>query len=356
MRLRSKWVPLAAAATLTACAVGSEVDSQPFSPAKDDAGVVQDSMTAVEIGPIDGGFTFDSGVPDSTLPDTNVDETVAPMDTGDPDAPPADTGPDDTGSDPDTADEASIEVGPDAAADGSADETASLDAADETIPADTDPPDTTPVDTGDPDTGTPDTGTPDTGSVVDSSPADVAPEAPPPGPPTVTIDGPADNTSIKYSKTSDACLGQPFSVTYTAPAGLASMQWKFFTPDASKATTGMLGTCTGAAAYGYFLDPAKYAGDTGATLQENVAVSGIYTGSAGTGRWWWCGPPGTAPNAFVASAPAPGTPGLQTLANYCSAKSTPPPTDLGSRWRLEVTVTDKAGKTAVANLYFWVHQ
>jgi hypothetical protein len=365
MRLRTKWVPLAvAAATMTACAVGSELDPQPFSPAKDDAGALKDSSTpAIEIGLADGGFTFDTGSPDTTIAvDSNADETVA-SDAGDPD-----TSLDDTG-----VDEAAIEVGPDDASPedtGTVDpdtgtpdtgdpDTGILDTGDpDTGTPDTGDPDTGTADTGDPDTGTPDTGAPDTGTPdtgpADTGVADVAPEAPPPGPPTVAFDT-ANNLSIAFSKISDVCNGQPFSVTYTAPAGLASMQWKFFTPDASKASAPMNGTCTGAAAYGYFVDPAKYAGNTGGTMQENVAISGIYSGSAGSGRWWWCEPPGNAPNAFVSSPPAPGTVGLQTLSNYCNAKTTPSPSDLGSRWRLEVTVTDNAGKTAVANLYFWVH-
>ncbi|MGZ3420663.1 MAG: hypothetical protein ACXVEE_22495 [Polyangiales bacterium] len=172
----------------------------------------------------------------------------------------------------------------------------------------------------------------------------------------MTIDTPASDTSISYSPTSGVCQGQPFTVTFAAPAGLASMQWRFVTPNAASATTGMLGTCTGDTAYAYFLDPAKYVGSTGAILQENVAIAGTYSGAAGTGRWWWCTPPGSALNAFVPAVPAPGTAGVLPLADYCSAKTTPAPTDLASRWHLEVTVTDQAGKTAVASLYFWVHQ
>ena len=60
--------------------------------------------------------------------------------------------------------------------------------------------------------------------------------------------------------------------------------------------------------------------------------------------------------SFVNSPPAPETPGVQTLSNYCSAKGTPPDTDLGSRWRLEITVVDLNNKTVVVNRYFWGHQ
>ena len=287
--------------------------------------------------------TLDSGPIDSTPADTT------PADTGPDDTGPADTGPADTG----PADTGPADTGPA-----------------DTGPADTGPADTGPADTGPADTGPADTGPADTGA-TDSGPTDTGVDAPDTalGPPTVKVTVPALNTKIPYDKTSDACQSRIFTVTYTAPAGFRSMKWLWVTPNKASATTAMLGTCDGLPAYGYFMDPTKYGGSTGGTFSEDVAIAGLYSGSAGSGRWWWCTEPtkttaggiltsGVSMKDVTFSAPpAPSPSGaVQTLSNYCYAKSTPPDTDLGSRWQLQVTIVDTVGATATDTLFFWVHQ
>ncbi len=280
--------------------------------------------------------TVDTGAIDST-PDTPADtgpDDTGPADTGPADTGPADTGPDDTG----PADTGPLDTGP----------------------SDTGPADTGPADTGPADTGPTDTGATDTG-------ADVPDTALPP--PTVKVTVPALNTKIAYNKTSDACQSRIFTVTYTAPAGFRSMKWLWVTPNKAAATTAMTGTCDGLPAYGYFMDPTKYGGSTSGTFHEDVAIAGLYSGSAGSGRWWWCTEPTkTTAGGVVTSgvsmkdvtflAPPPPSPSgaVQTLSNYCYAKTTPPDTDLGARWQLQVTIVDAVGATATDTLYFWVHQ
>jgi len=181
------------------------------------------------------------------------------------------------------------------------------------------------------------------------------------GPPTVTITAPAADTKLLFTK-DDACQSKIFTASFTAPAGLKTLQFKFVTPDSTKATTAMVGTCTGTPAYGYTLDGTKdptKVGATSGTVNEDVAIAGLYGGTGGL-RWWWCTPPGTSttggtPTAFVNAAPAAGAAGVQTLSNYCYAKTAPPSSDTGSRWQLQVTVTDNAGATATASLFFWLH-
>ncbi len=236
-----------------------------------------------------------------------------------------------------------IDVGAETKADTAKPEDTGADTAvDDGAPADTGPEDTGPEDTGPEDTGPEDTGTVDTWT--------------PPVAPTVTISLPAANAKLNYNKNSDACQSQVFRVEVEAPGGLKSLQWKFFTPNAAGASTGMLGTCNGLAAYGYFVDPAKYTGVTSAAFESDVAIAGLYSGPAGAGRWWWCTAPGTEGMASIASPPAPGAPAVQTLSNNCAAKGTPSDSDLASRWRLEVIAVDLYGNTTTSELRFWVHQ
>ena len=294
----------------------------------------------------------------------------------------------DTGA-PDTKPDATLET----TVDGSADvidapiDTGALDStmidsspADTTI-SDTGTADMGTADTGTADTGTADTGATDTGTTADTSPTDTgATDSGPtdagvdvadtaPSPPTVKVTLPALNTKIPYDKTSDACQSRIFTVTYTAPAGFRSMKWLWVTPNKASATTAMLGTCDGLPAYGYFMDPTKYGGSTSGTFSEDVAIAGLYSGSAGSGRWWWCTEPTKTTTGGIAMAgvsmkdvtflaPPPPSPSgaVQTLSNYCYAKSAPPDTDLGSRWQLQVTIVDTLGVTATDTLYFWVHQ
>jgi len=249
----------------------------------------------------------------------------------------------------------------------------------DTTPAETDPPDTD-TDSGAPETDPPDTAdtapdiAPDT-TIEDNAPEvfDTAPDTVDTsvsdsgtdtsvadttlGPPTVHFVAPAMNVKLPFSKTSDTCQFKRFSVDFTAPAGLKSLQLKFITPNASKATTAMIGTCTGMPAYGYFFDPAKDPSKTGATsgsVSEDVSLAGLY-GDTGGSRWWWCTAPGSSGTAFVLSPPAPGSSGVQTLSNYCYAKSPPPDSDTNSRWQVQAIIVDATGATATDTLYFWLH-
>ncbi len=209
------------------------------------------------------------------------------------------------------------------------------------------------------DTGVTESASADSGAgetSVDAGPADTWL-----APPTIELVGPSAGSKFPFSKTSDVCQSRLFTVTFAAPAGLQSIQYKFITPDAGKASTAMVGTCTGAPAYSYFMDPTRdptKIGATAGTVMEDVSLAGLYGGVGGL-RWWWCTSPGStvagAKTTFVKSPPAPGAPGVQTLSNYCYAKSTPPDSDLGSRWQLQVTIVDLAGRTATATLYFWLH-
>ncbi len=291
----------------------------------------------------------DTGPEDTGTLDTAVDDTGA-ADTGTPDTAVDDTGAADTGTlDTGTLDTGTIDTGTLTLPDSTIEDTTIEDTTIEDARIeDTTIEDTGSLDTSIADSAPADSGTPDAGSDVADTADTFVYVAP-----TVRVVAP---TALKlgYNKSSDACQGSVFRAEYTASAGVRSVQWKFFTPNAATATTAMLGTCTGAAAYGYFLDPAALT--TRGTIEEDVAIAGLYSGPAGSGRWWWCTAPGTAPKTAVSSPPAPGTPGVQTLANYCAAKSAPPDSDLGSRWRLELTLTDKTGATVTDNFYFWVHQ
>jgi len=302
-----RWWILAASCALVAC--GSEDTTDPGIDLFDSG----DETSA-------DSATIDSGV-DTTVPfDIGFDTTETGADT-------TDTAVTDSGVAPDTADSTAVDTADTAVAD----------------TADSGSTDSIGVDT----TGT---------DVLADVTGDVG------GPPTVTITLPATNAKLPFSKTSDACQSTIFTTTFTAPAGLKSLQYKFITPDSAAATTSMVGTCTGAPAYGYFFDPAKDPTKPGATsgsVSEDVALAGLF-GGAGGARWWWCTTPGSTSSggtvtSFVASPPAAGAAGVQTLSNYCYAKTAPPDTDLGSRWQLQAIIVDSVGRTATATVYFWLH-
>jgi hypothetical protein len=199
-------------------------------------------------------------------------------------------------------------------------------------------------------TGTTDTGTPD-GDTAET-PSDL---------PSVDVTAPVAPASIGFDSMSTACQSQRFTVPFTAPAGLETLRWTFVAPDASKASTPMVGdTCSGAVVYDYFLDPTPFKGKTAGTVQEDVAIAGSYvqTSDAGTtsGPWWWCTAPGISSTSTVFSPPLPGSPGVKPLSAYCAITTTPPSGDPASRWHLHVTVVDALGRSAFADYQFWVHQ
>jgi hypothetical protein len=189
-------------------------------------------------------------------------------------------------------------------------------------------------------------------------------------PPTVHIASPTTNTKVAFT-TSSTCQSIAASVTFTAPRGLKSLQWKLITPDGATAATRMTGTCGGLAAYGYFMDPGHYAGLTSGSFAEQIATAGSFSGTylgtsyaATPARWWWCAAPGTeASTAFVSLAGAtstppgaPGSAGYQTLSNYCYANSAPLDTDLAARWQFQVSLTDNAGSVVTDTVYFWLYK
>ncbi|MBL8720098.1 MAG: hypothetical protein JNL79_29195 [Myxococcales bacterium] len=343
--MRKTWW-LWAAAFVAGCSgsTGGEGD-----PLDSDPGEVADGTSDLGTAEVPGfEVDVDTGTPD-TKPDGKADTAADTM---------ADTGGEASTGDTAGADTATTDTGPtpDATTDSGAADAAT---ADSTI-ADTGAVDSTTVDTGGLDSGAVDTGGTD-------APTDTPDTKP--APPTVKITLPALNTKIPYDKTSDACQSRLFTVSYTAPAGFRSMKWLWVTPSKAAATTALIGTCDGLPAYGYFMDATKYAGSTSGTFSEDVAVAGLYSGAAGSGRWWWCTEPTKTTGGGVSTAgvsladltyvapPAPSPSGaVQTLSNYCYAKTTPPDTDLGARWQLQVTIVDAVGATATDTLWFWVHQ
>lgn len=313
-----------------------------------------------ETAPIDSGVDASTDVPGFEVEfDTGTDARAdgdGAADTGTPDTPAVDSATD-TGL-VDAPIDAPVDTAVDTAVDSTPVDSTAVDSAPSDIGADSTGVDA-PADSGAADSATVD-GAADTAAEAD---------APPPSPPTVKVTLPALNSKISYDKTSDACQSRLFTVTWTAPAGFRSMKWLWVTPNKATATVSMTGTCDGLPAYGYFMDATKYSGGKSGTFSEDVAIAGLYSGSAGSGRWWWCTEPTKTTGGGAATAgvslrdltfeapPAPSLGGaVQTLSNYCYAKTTPADTDLGARWQLQVTLVDQVGATATDTLYFWVHQ
>lgn len=350
---RAAWT--AACVALVGCSGATEGSGEVLDAGEDETTPI-DSGTDVSTDVPGFEVDFDSGT------DAKADGDGA-ADTGTPD-----TGAPDTGTPDTTAVDSATDSGPvDAPVDAPVDSTA----------VDSTPVDSTAVDSAPSDTGADSTAVDalaDSGaadSATADSAADTAAEAdtPPPSPPTVKVTLPALNSKLSYDKTSDACQSRLFTVTWTAPAGFRSMKWLWVTPNKATATVSMTGTCDGLPAYGYFMDATKYSGGKSGTFSEDVAIAGLYSGSAGSGRWWWCTEPTKTTGGGAATAgvsmkdltfeapPAPSLGGaVQTLSNYCYAKTTPADTDLGARWQLQVTIVDQVGATATDTLYFWVHQ
>jgi len=193
--------------------------------------------------------------------------------------------------------------------------------------------------------------------------------------PTVTITAPANLTKKGFQATgmgSDVCNPLPFTLTVNAPKGVQTLTWHFFTPTATGGVNGdVCGAPTGTPnppwrtglgtpVYGHMINPTTYSGVTSGTFTENVAVSGLYSGSAGGGLWLWCTAPGTDGTAALTSLagtaiPAPNG-GLSPLSRYCHSTTLPADTDTAKQWTLIVQLTDKIGQKATAEIKFWVYK